>query len=551
MESFRQRLGDSARAFAAVARNRNLRRLSAAFAGSELGAWGYSIALSVLAFRDGGAARLGLLTLVLMATPAVAAPFTALLGDRFDRVRVLVAADLVRVALMAAAATLVFTGAPLGFVYALAGLSAVASTAFRPAQAAIVPSLANTPAELTAANVVASTVESVSSFGGPALGGAILAATEPGVAFAVAAGTFLWSALLVGSIRPGESPAEDSEPADTPREGVAEALRAGARAVFEPRVRLLVGTIGAQTLVAGALIVFVPVVALGYLDVGEQGLGTIYSALGVGGVAGAVGAAALVGRRRLTPSFLVGTVLWGAPLALLAAGESFAVALVLFGIVGLANTVADVSSYTLLQRAVPDAVLARVFGILESIILGTVALGGVLASTLTEAFGLRTALVCFGVFLPLVVAVTWRSLLAIDAESPVPALELELLRGVPFLGALPPPTLESLAARLEPARFAARERIFSQGDPGDRFYVIAEGEAEVAVDGEVAQTLASGDSFGEIALLRDVPRTATVAAKGDVLLYGLERDEFLNAVAGHAPARQAALAVVEARLGRS
>jgi MFS family permease len=551
MESFRQRLGNSARAFAAVARNRNLRRLSAAFAGSELGAWGYSIALSVLAFRDGGAARLGLLTLVLMATPAVAAPFTALLGDRFDRVRVLVAADLVRVALMAAAATLVFTGAPLGFVYALAGLSAVASTAFRPAQAAIVPSLANTPAELTAANVVASTVESVSSFGGPALGGAILAATEPGVAFAVAAGTFLWSALLVGSIRPGESPAEDSEPADTPREGVAEALRAGARAVFEPRVRLLVGTIGAQTLVAGALIVFVPVVALGYLDVGEQGLGTIYSALGVGGVAGAVGAAALVGRRRLTPSFLVGTVLWGAPLALLAAGESFAVALVLFGIVGLANTVADVSSYTLLQRAVPDAVLARVFGILESIILGTVALGGVLASTLTEAFGLRTALVCFGVFLPLVVAVTWRSLLAIDAESPVPALELELLRGVPFLGALPPPTLESLAARLEPARFAARERIFSQGDPGDRFYVIAEGEAEVAVDGEVAQTLASGDSFGEIALLRDVPRTATVAAKGDVLLYGLERDEFLNAVAGHAPARQAALAVVEARLGRS
>jgi MFS family permease len=550
MESLRARVRDSARAFGDVARNQSLRRLSLAFAGSELGAWGYSIALSVLAFRDGGAARLGLLTLVLMATPAVAAPFTALLGDRFDRVRVLITADLVRVGLMATAAALVFSGAPLGFVYALAGLSGVASTAFRPAQAALVPSLAKTPSELTAANVVASTIESVTSFGGPALAGVILAATEPGVAFAVAAGTFFWSALLVGGMRPGQSPVEGGgqEPSV---EGVAQALRTGVHAVLEPRVRLLVGTIGAQTLVAGALIVFVPVIALGYLDVGEQGLGTLYSALGVGGVVGAVGAAALVGRRRLTPSFLVGTVLWGTPLALLAAGESFAVALVLLGIVGLANTVADVSSYTLLQRAVPDAVLARVFGILESIILGTIALGGVIASTLTEAFGLRTALVCFGVFLPLVVAVTWRSLLAIDAEAPAPEREAELLRGVPFLGALPPPTLESLATRLEPVRFTAGERIFAQGDPGDRFYVIADGQTEVSVDGEVAQTLAAGDSFGEIALLRDVPRTATVTAKRDTLLYALERDEFLNAVAGHAPARQAALAVVEARLGRA
>jgi MFS family permease len=550
MEALRRLIRDSASAFREVARNRGLLRLSLAFAGSEIGAWGYSIALSVLAFRDGGAAALGLLTVVLMATPAVVAPFTALLGDRFERTRVLIAADLIRVLLMAAAAVVVFNGAPLGILYALAGLSSIASTAFRPAQAALTPSLARTPAELTAANVVASTVESVTSFVGPAVGGLILAATEPGVAFAVAAGTFLWSAALVTGIRAGR-PVEDSDAEAEPPESVVAALGTGVRAVFEPRVRLLLGTIGAQTLVAGALVVFLPVLALDSLDVGEDGFGLLNSALGVGGVLGALVAAALVSVRRLTPPFLVATILWGAPFAFMAIWDSFAVALVLLGIVGLANTVADVSSYTLLQRAVPDAVLARVFGILESIIYGTIALGGVIAAALIETFGLNPALVSFGVFLPLVVAVTWRRLLAIDAEAPAPVREAELLRGVPFLGALPPPTIESLATRLEPVRFAAGERIFMQGDPGDRFYVLGEGETEVAVDGKVAQTLGPGDSFGEIALLREVPRTATVTATQDALAYTLEREEFLAAVTGHVAARQAALAVVEARLGRA
>jgi MFS family permease len=502
----------------------------------------------VLAFRDGGAARLGLLTVVLMATPAAVAPFTALLGDRFDRIRVLVGADLIRVALMGAAAVVVFIDAPLGLLYAIAGLSSITSTAFQPAQAALVPSLARSPAELTAANVVTSTAESVTSFAGPALGGIILAVTDPGVAFVIAAGTFLWSAGLligIGAARP------TAETAAEPPERVADSLRAGVHAVLEPRVRLLIGTMGAQTLVAGSLMVFLPVIALDTLDVGEEGLGSLYSALGIGGVAGALVAATLVGRRRLTPSFLVGTVMWGVPLALLAVDESFAVALVLLGVVGVANTVADVSSFTLLQRAVPDAVLARVFGILESIVYGTLALGGILASTLTEAFGVRVGLVCFGVFLPIVVAMTWRALLRVDAEAPAPEREAELLRGVPFLGALPPPSLDSLAAHLEPVRFKAGERIFSQGDPGDRFYVIAEGKTDVAVDGKVAQTLAAGDSFGEIALLRDVPRTATVTARNEVVAYALERDEFLRAVTGHGPSRHAAGLVVEARLGRA
>jgi MFS family permease len=550
--SLRQKLGESGGAFRDVARNPGLRRLSLAFTGSEVGGWGYSLAILVLAFEAGGAAALGLLTFVLMVTPAVASPFTALLGDRFERARVMLTADLIRAFLMGVAAVVAFTDSPTWFLYVLAGLSGITSTAFRPAQAAILPSLARTPAELTAANVVSSTVESVTVFAGPAIGGAVLAATEPGVSFAIAGATFLWSAALIGRIQlPPQAEEQESEEEAAP-EGIGQALAAGARAVFgEPRVRLLVGVMGAQTLAAGTLLVFVPVVALDLLDAGEEGLGSLYSALGVGGLVGALAAAALVGRRRLAPPFALGTILWGAPFALLALWDSLAGALVLLAVIGLANTVVDVSAYTLLQRAVPDAVLARVFGILESVILGTVALGGVLASLLVEAFGLRPALLATGAFLPVVVALLWRPLLRIDGEAPPPERELELLRGVPFLALLPPATLAGLAARLEPVAVAAGEPVFAQGDPGDRFYVIANGEAEVRLDRQPARRLVPGDFFGEIALLHDLPRTATVRAVGPLELFALERGDFLAALTGHAPSRHAAWAVVETRLGAS
>ena len=549
MAAFLRRFRDSGSAFGAVARNRGLRRLALAFAGSEVGAWGYSIALTVLAFRADGAAGVGLLTFVLMAAPAAASPFTSLLGDRYDRVTVLITADLVRVALMAAAAVIVFTDGPLAIVYAIAGLASIASTAFRPAQAALVPSLAASPQELTASNVVSSTIESVTAFAGPAVGGVVIAAAGPGVAIAVASGTFLWSAALIAGIRSHRGP-EVAEASDAvEHEPVFQALRGGLRAVLRPGIRLLVANMGAQTLVAGALIVFLPVLALQSLDAGEEGLGSLYSAMGVGGVLGAVGAAALVGVRRLAPAFLVGTLLWGLPFLLLALGDSLAFAIRVLAVVGFANTVVDVASYTLLQRAVPDEVMARVFGLLEMVVYGTIALGGLLASAVIETVGVRAAFIAAGLLLPVVALASARGLLNIDAETRAPEAELNLLRGVPFLDRLPPVVLEQLAKELRPARIAAGERVFSQGDAGDRFYIIAGGQAHVIVDGQPARALAAGDSFGEIALLRDVPRTATVTAVDDLALYALERDDFLAAVTAHEPTRQAAGAVVQARLG--
>jgi MFS family permease len=541
---------ESLSAFREVFHNPGLRRLQLAFAESELGDWGAAIALAVLAFEEHGATGVGLLMLIRMIPAALAAPFTSILGDRHDRVLVMLSSDLVRSAAMAGLAVVAFADGPLWSLYALAAVVSVASTAFRPAQAAILPSLARTPDELTAANVASSTIESVTSFVGPALGGVILAATSAGVTFAIAAVTFAVSALLLSRLRvQGKDEAAEKSPGK-PSGGILRLASAGVRTiVVEPNVRLLSLLFGAQTLVAGALNVLVVVVALELLDSGERGLGALNAALGVGGILGAAAALGLVGRRRLAAAFGLGTLAWGMPIALMAAWTEEAGAFILLGIVGLANTVVDVAGFTLLQRAVPDEVLARVFGALESIFLGTVALGGLIASALIEGLGIEAALVATGAFLPVVIALTWTRIVRIDAGAPAPGAELELLRSTPIFAALPATTLEQLASNLAPVSVPAGQAIFHQGDAGDRFYVIAKGEVDVSVDGAATAPLGPGDFFGEIALLRDVPRTATVTARTAVSAWTLERDEFIAAVTGHAPSAEAAGAVVAARLG--
>jgi MFS family permease len=538
----RDRLSDSLRAFQAVLRNPNLRRIELALAGSVAGNWAYGIALAVFAYHAGGATAVGLVSLARMIPSALAAPFVAVLADRFRRERVMVSADLVRVVLLAGAAGAIFAHASSWVVYALAVVVAVSGTAFQPAQSALLPSLAQTPDELTAANVVTSTIEAVGIFIGPALGGLLLATSGVGTVFAAVAGTFLWSALLVGRIRAPERVRTRAEPH-------AHAALAGfATIALENRLRLLVGLYGLQTLVAGALNVLIVVSALNLLHTGNAGVGFLNAASGIGGLAGALAAFALVGRRRLAGNFALGIVLWGLPLALIGLWPSTIVALVLLGVVGVGNTLVDVAALTLLQRAVADEVLGRVFGVLQGLLIGTVGVGSVIAPLLISGLGIRGALIATGAFLPVVAALFWRRLAQLDAEAPVPERELALLRRIPIFAPLPGPTLEHLAARAVPVRVAAGRKLFRQGDPGDRFYVIADGEMAISVDGAAPSIHGPGDYFGEIALLGDVPRTATVSAQTDAELLALERDEFVSAVTGHPESAQAADAVVSERL---
>jgi MFS family permease len=546
MTAIRERIRESLAAFAGVYRNRDLRRVELAYAGSEIGAWMSSVALAVLAFGDGGATGAGVVLFLRMLPPALAAPFMGLLADRYPRRLVMVSSDVVRAALMAACAAVLVVEAPLPIVYALVALVSIVSTAFRPAQAAILPALASSPDELTAANVSSSTIASVAAFAGPALGGVVLAATSGSVCFSVSAGTFLFSALLLAGVR--ERVAEqDEKPAERPR--FVRQLTAGMKALgSDRRVTLLFGLLGAQVLVAGILFVALTPLAFDVLRIGEDGFGNLIAALGVGGLVGAAFALGLIGRR-LSTSFSLGVVLWGAPIALLALTDHEVLALGLIGVIGLANTVVDVSGFTLLQRAVPHDVLARVFALLESLFYGTTALGAILAPVLIDAFGLDATLVITGVFLPALAAISWKALRELDARGEPLQEPLALLQQVPFLAPLAPAVLETLASHAVPVEVKAGEQIFWQGDEGDRFYVIRNGRISITVDGQEAPELATGDYFGEIALVRDVPRTATATARTDSSLCALDRDEFVAAVTGHAPSAEAADAVVATRLG--
>lgn len=549
MQELTTRVRESLRALADVFRNRDLRRLQFASAGSIIGNWGYIVALYVYAYDAGGAAAIGLVTVIRMIPAALAAPFTASLADRFDRRLVMVAADVVRAALMALAATTIWFDGPSAVVYCIVALSTITSGAFLPAETALLPSLARSPGELTAANVAMSTVVSMAEFIGPALGGLLLVVTSIPFVFMVNGASFLWSAALVLRISSRGSPAAEaqveSEPAEhePPSRRFAEAT-AGAHALFGNRdLRLLAGLYTAQTLVAGALEVLVVVIAFDLLGTGEGGIGYLNAAIGVGGLVGGFVALVLATRNRLASDFGLGVALFGMPLALIGVSDSTLIALASLAIVGLGNSLVDISAITIMQRTVPDAVLGRALGALDAVLLGSIGIGALLTPLLIHVIGLRAMLVGTGVLLPVLILLTAAALRSLDRRAPAPP-HLALLRGVSILEALPEATLERLASSLNELPLPAGSVVIHEGETGDLFYVIGEGEVEVA-----GRTLGAGDSFGEIALLRDVPRTATVTAKTDVLLYTLERDIFVAAVTGHEPVHAAAEAAIAARLG--
>jgi len=544
VQRLRGHLAESAEAFAAVFRNPDLRKLQLAFVGSITGEWGYFIALLIYADTHGGAKGVSFILVLRWVCSALAAPWLAVLADRYRRERVMLATDLTRAAAMAVMAVAAWEGWSPVVVFAGATFVSVASKAFRPAQAALVPTLARTPEELTAANVTGSGIESLGAFVGPALGGLLLAATDTGTVFAAMVVALLWSAFLVSRLRPTTRP----EPSAEPVSAFSEAF-AGFRVLGgEPDARIIVSLYSAQTLVDGALRVLMVVAALDLLDIGETGLGFLNAAAGVGGIIGVGFAFALVGRKRLAADFGIGLGLMGIALGLIGVWPKPAAAMIFMGALGVGNTIVDVSAVTLMQRAVRDEVLGRVFGVLESLLIGTAAIGALLAPLLLHVIGIRASLIVVGGLLPVLSALLWVRLHAIDNRVHIPIERIDLLLANPIFAPLPPPAIEHLAAKLMPRTVEAGTTIVRQGDAGELFYLVESGRCEIAIDSEKVGEAGPGDGFGEIALLRDVPRTATVTALEDTKLLSLERDEFIAAVTGHAPSREAADAVIGARL---
>lgn len=183
----RSRLSDSFRGLGAVFSNPNLRRLELAWISTVLWQWAYYVALSVFAYKEGGAAAVGLVGLIRTIPSAISAPFSAMLSDRYPRQYVMLGANVGRMLVLLASAAALYADAHPGFVYAGAGVMTILGTAIQPAQAALMPSLARTPQELTHANVALGSFESVALFLGPAIGGFMLAASDESAVFVAAA----------------------------------------------------------------------------------------------------------------------------------------------------------------------------------------------------------------------------------------------------------------------------------------------------------------------------------------------------------------------------
>jgi MFS family permease len=546
-----ERLSESVAAFRDVFRNRSLRRINIALAGSVLGDWAYTVAVSIWAFHEGGAAAVGGFGVARFVSLATFGPVLAAAADRWPRRTVMIVTDVVRAVMAAAGALAVAVDAPALVVYALALGLALAGSAFRPAQAALLPALADDAHELAGANVVATTIESVGFFVGPAVGALLLAVADVAVVFAFNGVTFLWSAaILLGLPSPPAAAIDDGAPAagraDNERARFSAVVTAGFRVIGRNReLRLITALCAAQTVVAGASMVFRVTLALEYLDLGDPGVGLLDSVLAAGCLVGSLLAVSAARRGRLAVQFGVGVVLWSLPLLLIAASPTPAPVLIAMFVMGAGNSLVDINMFTIVQRVAPADVMGRVFGALESAYIVGMAAGALVMPVLIETVGLRAGLVGLGVAVTAAACAGLPRLARIDTTVLAPS-GLALLRDVPFLAPLPAPVLERLAHSLRAVSVAPGAAVFAEGDPGDCFWIIETGDADVSVSGAPVRRLGPGDCFGEIALLRGVPRTASVrAGSGPLVLRGLDRDDFIPAVTGHGEASQVADAVVE------
>ena len=297
----------------------------------------------------------------------------------------------------------------------------------------------------------------------------------------------------------------------------------------------MLGTYG-QVLTRGLLNALVVVAAIELLGMGQSGMGLLSAALGFGGLVGAIFAMASNRTEQLIRTETVALIFWGSPIAVIGVLPFPEVALGAMVVIGVANATYDVALFTIFQRGSTNEERAPVLSVLEAVIGFGAVSGSLLAPVLLGTLGTRGALLVGGAILPiLALAIYWR----IGSAGRIAVVDeglVHLLRRVPAFAELPLTAVERLVAGLVPVASPAGTALMTQGEPGDRFVVIATGEIDVVVDGRLMNRLGPGAGVGEIALLRKTPRTATVRAVTDVTGYGVDAMTFLAAIAGPAAA---------------
>ena len=539
--------------------NPGLRRIVAGWGCGIAGENALLVALLVIAFEQGGALAVGVLGIVRMAPTVIVAPLAGAQASQHRPTRLLLVAQLIRTVAAALAVGVILAGGWLPLLFVVSAVGSTSGALVRPFQAAALPSLARTPGELVAANAALSTAEGLGGFGGPLLAGIVVAG--PGPLAGVVAGLVLFGAATLSMAGLGASADDDAEATAERRAREVSAerrasggpladLTMGLRVARERRGAAAILTcVGSQVLTRGLMTTLITVAAIALLGLGNPGVGTLNATWGLGGLLGALASVGLASRSRLGPVFAWSLVLWGLPLGAIGILPLPVVAFTAMLASGVGNATLDISVFTLLQRSVPAADRMAVFTLLESIVGLGMGLGSILGPLLLAVLGERGALVAAGAIMPLVAIATWGRIRRVDDDAVVPAHELAILRGVPMFARLPLTAMERLAEGMRAVPFAAGSDVVREGDRGDAYLIVGSGQVAVSQAGRELGELGPGEGFGEIALLHEVPRTATVRAIAPSTIYSIACHDFLEAVAGPTSAAVASRIAAE-RLAR-
>jgi MFS family permease len=529
----------------------------AAFEVVDLAIW---IVLLVYGYEQGGVTGSVVMSLVQLVPGAAFAPWLGALADRTSPQRVMLGGYGFLALTTGAIAAGMAANVPAPVVFALAPLSTLSLTAPRPALAAVLPALVTTPEQLTAANVMEGWAETTGSIAGPAVAALLLSTRGPALAMAVSSAVMIAAALytVAGLSRASLLGAEPAASA-TPRSGPASprqapgAETAGVRRNFalvrrSPATLLLLGVHGFYYLVLGAMEIVCVVLAATVLHLGVAYTGYLTACLGTGGVIAGAVSVVLVGRAKLAGAIARALGLVMLALAALAAAPRLGDTFALLAAIGFGGSLADVSARILLLRVAPSDAIAGAFSFLEAVMNIGLAAGALLARGFITWGGARGALYGLTALAALALVIAWRPLRSVDADATVPQVEVRLLRPIPIFRPLPAQELEGVARLLVRQEVSAGTAVVREGERGDRWYVVGEGSLRVSRDGVPLATLGRGDGFGEIALVRGVPRSATVTADTDALLYSLDEPAFQLVLTRYAPARAAAERLVDQRL---
>ncbi len=536
-------------------RHRDLRLMFGGLAVSAAGSWAYNVALIVYAYQEThSAAWVAAATLGRFIPTLLTQSYAGVLAERFERTRVMMTADVLCAGWMSAVAVLAAFHAPVLLLLVFAGLTSVTAGVYPPAVTAMVPQVAGEE-DLAAANALNGTIDNLAIIAGPAIGAGLLLLGPPPVAFAVNAASFLVSAAFVSRMKARSTPSDVTESGNAFQQVVV-----GFKAITtSTTAAVLVAFSVLASFIYGTDTVALVYVSKDKLGTGADGYGYLLACLGVGGVLAAILVDRLASSPRLGLIIVIGMGVYCLPTALLTVVHAPALAAAIMAVRGGGTLVVDVLAITLLQRSLPQEMIARVFGAFFTLVLAAISLGSLATSQLVQHASLDTTLFLLAFVVPAICVATWPYLSRMDSAAVGKLVALRpritLLEALDIFAAAKRPTLERLAAALEEVEVPAGQTVVHEGDDADALWIVISGEVEVSARGEQARsrrlrTMGPRSYFGEIGLLAHIPRTATVKAVEPTRLYRLPGDEFLDALTA-STATASLLEGARTRLARS